>query len=287
VLYQLLAGVRPFDGPTPFAIVQAHVSQPVPRLRDDVPAPLAAVVERALAKRPQDRFATADAMRAALRVASDPAAMPARRRRRWWPLVFAGAVLAGALSLGGMCWRGREHADVAAIAVPPQIDAAIVDAEPAADVAVSIDAHEVAPDARPGRRRAAKSCQCAVLLSEQNLAPTEGMYERLCKRKRREDCVCNAAFRLCPQPWVPCEASGCPEDNETINNHYCPDMSPPGVPGATCTGYPNEKAPLETGMLTCDCSDVDFTYRGENGDPCSGYGVTSPRKRKGVLDNCQ
>jgi len=72
LLYLLLAGRPPFAG-TPAAVMQQI-------LRDD-PPPLGAagaafddVVARALAKRPDDRFASADAMRDALRAAAREAA---------------------------------------------------------------------------------------------------------------------------------------------------------------------------------------------------------------------
>jgi len=63
-LYKLLTGQAPFAGPqyrTAFAKMTAHVKETVPairRLRPDVPDGLAAVIERAMAKSPVDRFAT-------------------------------------------------------------------------------------------------------------------------------------------------------------------------------------------------------------------------------------
>jgi serine/threonine protein kinase len=58
VTYQLLSGSVPFPRDSETAKILAHVNDPVPRLRD-VPAPLAAAVWRAMAKRPQDRFMSA------------------------------------------------------------------------------------------------------------------------------------------------------------------------------------------------------------------------------------
>ncbi|BBH17354.1 serine/threonine protein kinase [Nocardioides baekrokdamisoli] len=69
VAFEALTGSRPFDRPTAVATALAHLEDPVPALPDTVPAGLAAVVERSLAKDPADRYATgaefADAMRAA------------------------------------------------------------------------------------------------------------------------------------------------------------------------------------------------------------------------------
>jgi serine/threonine-protein kinase len=74
VLYECLTGTLPFLGENPLAIVMQHVTEPVPPLLQRVPAgtvrpALAAVVERALAKRPEDRFQNAVEMRNALQAA--------------------------------------------------------------------------------------------------------------------------------------------------------------------------------------------------------------------------
>jgi len=58
-VYHLLAGHPPFTGPTPVSVVMAHIQEPlVPlaTLRPDLPAGLCAIVERLLAKQPEDRF---------------------------------------------------------------------------------------------------------------------------------------------------------------------------------------------------------------------------------------
>ncbi len=69
VLYECLAGQPPFTGENPLAVALAHQREPVPPLRraaPDVPAELADLVERALAKDPGARFADAATMRRAL-----------------------------------------------------------------------------------------------------------------------------------------------------------------------------------------------------------------------------
>ncbi len=60
-VYHLLAGRPPFNADTALAVVMAHVQEPLPalsQLRPELPADVCAVVERLLAKRPEDRFAT-------------------------------------------------------------------------------------------------------------------------------------------------------------------------------------------------------------------------------------
>jgi WD40 repeat protein len=73
--YVALTGRLPFVGATAREQARAHASTPPPPLGDGVPAALDAVLGRALAKRPDDRFASALALGAALRavVASDVA----------------------------------------------------------------------------------------------------------------------------------------------------------------------------------------------------------------------
>jgi serine/threonine protein kinase len=68
VLYEALSGSRPFAGETPLALCRAIVSdapRPLRELRPDVSAAAAAVVTRAMAKDPRDRYPSAgDMMRA-------------------------------------------------------------------------------------------------------------------------------------------------------------------------------------------------------------------------------
>jgi serine/threonine protein kinase len=69
VAYQMLAGETPFKATNTPAMLMKHVSEPPPPLRgrrSDIPATLASAVERALAKRPEDRWRTAGEMRDAV-----------------------------------------------------------------------------------------------------------------------------------------------------------------------------------------------------------------------------
>lgn len=67
VAFECLAGRRPFQGETPVTTALAHIREPVPDLPPSVPADLAAVVRRALAKDPAERYADGAAFAAALR----------------------------------------------------------------------------------------------------------------------------------------------------------------------------------------------------------------------------
>ncbi len=75
LLYQLLTGAVPFEGDSPLAVALAHVRDDVPPVRDlapDVPAAVAAVVARATARDPEQRYRDAQQMADALRGAPIP-----------------------------------------------------------------------------------------------------------------------------------------------------------------------------------------------------------------------
>lgn len=84
-LYQMLTGKYPFAGDTPLRVMMAHATEPVPdarAVRADLPAGVAEVVRRAMAKDPADRYASAAEMARALRAAVEgqvPQAGPAAR----------------------------------------------------------------------------------------------------------------------------------------------------------------------------------------------------------------
>ena len=76
VLFEALTGQPPFDGETAVAVAYRHVHDepPSPRtLRPDIPAHVAAVVERCLAKEPAERYRNGTELEHALRLpATDP-----------------------------------------------------------------------------------------------------------------------------------------------------------------------------------------------------------------------
>ncbi|WP_030440926.1 serine/threonine-protein kinase [Actinoplanes subtropicus] len=70
VAYQCLSGHRPFDGATPIEIAMKHVRETPRPLPADIPPPVRAIVDRALAKNPGDRWPSASAMAAVARQAA-------------------------------------------------------------------------------------------------------------------------------------------------------------------------------------------------------------------------
>jgi serine/threonine protein kinase len=75
LLFEALAGRPPFQGDTPLALVESisrGVSDPLGQLRPDVAPAVVAVIERAMRQDPEQRFASAAEMAAALDAARKP-----------------------------------------------------------------------------------------------------------------------------------------------------------------------------------------------------------------------
>ena len=69
VLYQMLTAQVPFSGTTPLAVMKQHCDNPPPsirRKRSDVPDRLAQITDKCLAKSPEERYQTAEALSADL-----------------------------------------------------------------------------------------------------------------------------------------------------------------------------------------------------------------------------
>ncbi len=85
VAYFCLAGQPPFHGDNPLAVALRHAQEDPAALPADTPPAVAAVVTRALAKRPEDRFGSAAELAAAAADARDAtlASIPVSARPPW------------------------------------------------------------------------------------------------------------------------------------------------------------------------------------------------------------
>ena len=102
ILYAALTGSPPFEGPTVYALLEQVMTAPAPDprgLAPEVPEGLAALCLRCLAKSPEDRFASALELSAALDAFLRGEGEPSRRRPLALALVAGFATLA--LAAGG------------------------------------------------------------------------------------------------------------------------------------------------------------------------------------------
>ncbi len=93
VLYEMLSGQPPFVEKSAVELALRHLHDPPPRLPRETPAALVAIVGRALAKDPAERYADGAAMADALAAAREPVAAP--RRGRTAPVPAPGPLTAG------------------------------------------------------------------------------------------------------------------------------------------------------------------------------------------------
>ena len=99
VLYECLAGARPYDRDSELSVVFAHLNEPPPRLTDvrpELPAAFDDVFATALAKAPDDRYASCGELAAAARAALRGEVLVRRRSRRRLTLAIVGVAVVAA-----------------------------------------------------------------------------------------------------------------------------------------------------------------------------------------------
>ncbi len=97
VLYELLVGNKPFDGDDAFTIMKAHIEQPAAsptKAKPQIPEALSAIILRAMAKKREERFQSADTFLQAIKpIQGEPAKVRTHRSLRRPILVVAIAAL--------------------------------------------------------------------------------------------------------------------------------------------------------------------------------------------------
>jgi len=166
LLYELLTGEVPYRADSFMAVAMRHLRDPVPSVRErrpDVPERVDEIVARAMAKRPEDRFPSTEAMVAAIEAAlagetgdsagpgaatgvlprverrprSSAAGRPSprarKRQRRFAPLLLALLVVGAGAVVLGLILAGRDGGSGGAGAVGQVKLTAIKDYDPQGD----------------------------------------------------------------------------------------------------------------------------------------------------------
>jgi len=169
VLWEMLAGEAPFDGPTPHVILARKATEEPPEvrvIRKTVPPALENVLAKAMATSPADRFQTAGELADALKAPETVGRVRRRTATEWraWQLAVGVAALmavgAGIWSLASRGFSGSAPVepaaiplDSAAIAVLPFRVIGADSASPARELARSIgDLFEIKVNREFGRR---------------------------------------------------------------------------------------------------------------------------------------
>ena len=115
VLYECLAGTRPFERESELAVVFAHLNEPPSRLADyrpELPAAFDEVFATALAKTPSERYSTCGELVESARAAlSGRRGVRRRRGRRGLVLAVAASIMVAGAAIGGIVALRGESAD--------------------------------------------------------------------------------------------------------------------------------------------------------------------------------
>ena len=144
VLYEALAGAKPFRGDVPVAVahsIHEGVHPPLAEVRPELDPGLAGVVEKAMAREPEARFPSAAAMAAALGSArrgshASAAPPPCRRRRAPWIAIAAVVAFVAAVALAALIGNDRTRAP-APVKAPVTTTTAVVTPPPPTAPAVT------------------------------------------------------------------------------------------------------------------------------------------------------
>jgi eukaryotic-like serine/threonine-protein kinase len=107
LMYQMLGGRPPFTGSTAWAVVDATVNReppPLRQIRPEVPATVARIIERCLAKNPAERYQSATELHNALLQARTDFTAPRTASRSRLTAVWIAAALVLSSALGAIVW---------------------------------------------------------------------------------------------------------------------------------------------------------------------------------------
>lgn len=82
-IFQMLTGRAPYEAPTPMGVLMAHITQPIPNIRQvkpELPSAVQVVIDRSMAKSPDVRYPSAGALAHALGEALETAKVSTQER---------------------------------------------------------------------------------------------------------------------------------------------------------------------------------------------------------------
>jgi serine/threonine protein kinase len=116
LLYEMVAGRKPFEGRSGLEVLRAILDAPVPALGDEIPAPVRAVVEKALEKNPAERYQSMQEVVVDLRRLLRQAVETEHAANRMWKRAAAVAVIAIAALGAWKYWSsGAPHFQTIAV----------------------------------------------------------------------------------------------------------------------------------------------------------------------------
>jgi len=128
VLYETLTGEPPFSGRSDVELMQSHIQDPPPKIakkRKDLPAGLNDVISKALAKDPEERFASCgELIEAAAEAVGVPVRIPSGRPPASLVLRLTGGIRAGSeIPVAGELLIGRKADGAGNLGGDPEISA--------------------------------------------------------------------------------------------------------------------------------------------------------------------
>jgi len=107
----MLTGKRCFDGQNPASVIAAVLERPAPSVAKVAPATLDGILQRCLAKDPEQRWQSARDVRAAVELVAAPQSSEPARRSRTLPWAIAGAFALALVVAGAGWWNATRPVD--------------------------------------------------------------------------------------------------------------------------------------------------------------------------------
>ena len=112
VLFEILTGREPYQAETPVAVLLKHINEPIPSVREfrpEIPFAVEAIVNKATAKNPNDRFPSATEMMEALSIAIHAAVGYTEEDRDDLPTIGLNAQEVATRQQGGVQRSSSQH----------------------------------------------------------------------------------------------------------------------------------------------------------------------------------